>query len=491
MPGRGRPEPRRQKLLSFAIPMSRVISCLYLLIVCSPLFFAQTPEQRTSNYLESIRKSPPLLAAFLREMPKGGDLHNHLIGAIYAESYLQFAVNDKLCIDQKHLTFAQPPCDESRDIVPAERLTSDPTLYRLMIDALSMRDFVPYSMPGSSESAEDHFFQTFGRFVAVANAHTGETLAEVASRAGHQNESYLEMTVGFDRNSGAIGSKTAWSDNFDEQREKLNAAGIQSAVAGVLKILNDAEAEKDRVLGCPEAAHTDPGCKVTIRYIYEVYRGTAKEQVFAEIMTGFAVVKADPRFVAVNPVMPEDGYTSMHDYDLHMRIFDYFHKLYPDVHLTEHAGELAPGQVPPSGLRSHIGEAIHTGHAQRIGHGADVMQEDRPLELLREMAQKQIAVEICLTSNDLILGVKGDRHPFPVYRKYGVPVVIATDDEGVSRSDMTHEYVRAVQAYGLTYAELKKIVRDSIAYSFVEPPVRAKLLSDLDARFREFEGRKW
>ncbi|PYX99507.1 MAG: hypothetical protein DMG64_19245 [Acidobacteria bacterium] len=105
--------------------MSRVISCLYLLIVCSPLFFAQTPEQRTSNYLESIRKSPPLLAAFLREMPKGGDLHNHLIGAIYAESYLQFAVNDKLCIDQKHLTFAQPPCDESRDIVPAERLTSD------------------------------------------------------------------------------------------------------------------------------------------------------------------------------------------------------------------------------------------------------------------------------------------------------------------------------------------------------------------------------
>ena len=118
---------------------------------------------------------------------------------------------------------------------------------------------------------------------------------------------------------------------------------------------------------------------------------------------------------------------------------------------------------------------------------------DRVREAIRcgARTQKQIAVEICLTSNDLILGVKGDRHPFPVYRKYGVPVVIATDDEGVSRSDMTHEYVRAVQAYGLTYAELKKIVRDSIAYSFVEPPVRAKLLSDLDARFREFEGRKW
>jgi len=471
--------------------MRKAICCLCVSIIVSTLVQAQTPERRTSNYLESIRKSPPLLESFLREMPKGGDLHNHLIGAIYAESYLQYAINDKLCINQKQLTFAQPPCDESRNIVSAERVTSDPGLYRLMIDALSMRDFVPYSMPGLSESAEDHFFQTFGRFVAVANAHTGETLAEVASRAGHQNESYLEMTVGFDRNSGPIGSKAGWSDNFDEQREKLNAVGIQSAVAGVLKILNDAEAEKDGLLACHDAAHADPGCKVTIRYIYEVLRGTPREQVFAEVMTGFAVVKGDPRFVSVNPVMPEDGDTSMHDYSLHMKIFDYFHKLYPDVPLTEHAGEIAPGQVPPSGLRSHIREAIETGHAQRIGHGVDVMQEDRPLDLLREMAQNQIAVEICLTSNDLILGVKGARHPFPVYRKYGVPVVIATDDEGVSRSDMTHEYLRAVEGYALTYAELKKLVRDSISYSFAEPPLKKKLLADLDARFKEFEGRSW
>jgi len=479
------------QVLSFAIPMYKAISCLCLLIGLSSAILAQTPEQRTSNYLESIRKSPPLLEAFLREMPKGGDLHNHLIGAIYAESYLQFAINDKLCVDQKQLTFTQPPCDESRNTVPAERMATDAILYRMMIDALSMRDFVPYSRPGLSESAEDHFFQTFGKFVGVANAHTGETLAEVASRAGRQNESYLEMTVGFDRNSGAIGAKTGWSDNFGDQREKLNAAGIQSAVAGVLKILNDAEAEKDRVLGCKDATHADPGCKVTIRYIYEVYRGTPKEQVFAEIMTGLAVVKADPRFVSVNPVMPEDGYTSMHDYTLHMKIFDYFHKLYPDVHLTEHAGELAPEQVPPNGLRSHIREAIEVGHAQRIGHGVDILQEDRPLELLRQMAEKRIAVEICLTSNDMILGVKGNRHPFPVYRKYGVPVVIATDDEGVSRSDMTHEYLRAVEGYGLTYAELKKIVRDSIIYSFAEPPLKSKLLADLDARFTEFEKHSW
>jgi adenosine deaminase len=273
-------------------------------------------------------------------------------------------------------------------------------------------------------------------------------------------------------------------------RSKLNQAGIQSAVDGVRKALDEAEAEKDRLLQC-NSAHADPGCKVTIRYIHEVLRGTPKEQVFAEIMTGFALVKADKRYVAVNPVMPEDGYTSMHDYELHMKMFDYFHKLYPDVHLTEHAGELAPGLVPPDGLRFHIREAVEIGHAQRIGHGVDVMEEDHPTELLREMAEKHVAVEICLTSNDLILGVRGENHPFPVYRKYGVPVVIATDDEGVSRSDMTHEYLRAVESYGLSYGDLKKLVHDSIEYSFAESPVKSRLQSDLDSRFAQFESRQW
>jgi adenosine deaminase len=472
--------------------MPKLKTCLtracFLLLSFSTFATAQIAEQRTAKYFESIRTNPPLLEAFLREMPKGGDLHNHLSGAVYAESYLQYAIDDKLCIDRKALAFVQPPCEESQDRVPAEDALANPLLYRRIIDALSMRDFHPYSEPGISESGEDHFFATFGRFGLVSRAHTGEMLAEVASRAGRQNESYLELTIGLDHLSAGLATKTGWTDDFDQMREKLTAAGIGDAVGQIKKSIDAAEAEKNRLLACDDAAHADPGCKVTIRYIYEVYRGTPKEQVFAEIMSGFAMVKADHRYVAVNPVMPEDGHTSMHDYDLHMKMFAYFHRLNPEVHLTEHAGELAAGLVPPSGLRSHIREAVEIGEAQRIGHGVDVMEEDGALNLLREMATKKIAVEICLTSNDLILGVRGDRHPFPVYRKYGVPVVIATDDEGVSRSDMTHEYLRAVEDYGLSYADVKKIVGDSLQYSFAEPEVKSKLLSDLESRFSRFES---
>jgi hypothetical protein len=73
--------------------------------------FAQSSEQRTATYFTSVRSNPLLLGAFLREMPKGGDLHNHLSGAVYAESYIQFAVADKLCVDAKSMSFVPQPCD--------------------------------------------------------------------------------------------------------------------------------------------------------------------------------------------------------------------------------------------------------------------------------------------------------------------------------------------------------------------------------------------
>jgi hypothetical protein len=83
------------------------------------------------------------------------------------------------------------------------------------------------------------------------------------------------------------------------------------------------------------------------------------------------------------------------------------------------------------------------------------------------MAKRKVLVEICLTSNDVILGVKGDRHPFPVYRKFNVPVALATDDEAVSRSDMTHEYLRAAETYNLSYVDLKRMARESLEHSFL------------------------
>ena len=105
--------------------------------------------------------------------------------------------------------------------------------------------------------------------------------------------------------------------------------------------------------------------------------------------------------------------------------------------------------------------------ARRIGHGVDILHEDEPFDLMAKMKERGVLVEICLTSNDVILNVKGADHPLPDYLKAGVPVALASDDEGVARIDLSNEFLRAVRDYGLTYPDLKRLARNSLEYSFL------------------------
>jgi hypothetical protein len=77
-----------------------------------------TPEGRTEKALSEARGNSGALYALLREMPKGGDLHNHITGAVYAESLLQFAADSGLCLDRQSLALAQPPCIERSGTLP-------------------------------------------------------------------------------------------------------------------------------------------------------------------------------------------------------------------------------------------------------------------------------------------------------------------------------------------------------------------------------------
>ncbi len=155
-------------------------------------------------------------------------------------------------------------------------------------------------------------------------------------------------------------------------------------------------------------------------------RANPPEQVFAQTLLGFETVQAsmdakDDTWVGINFVQPEDGYISMRDYTLQMKMVGYLHSVYPDVHISLHAGELAPGLVPPEGLRFHIRQAVELGHAERIGHGVDVMYEDKPAGSAEGAGAEHVMVEINLSSNEGILGIEGDAHPFPVTRSRTCP----------------------------------------------------------------------
>jgi adenosine deaminase len=453
-----------------------ILCCFNATLVCAQA--RGTAEQRADRYLESVRKQPGRRLAFLREMPKGGDLHNHLGGAIYAENLIDFAAQDKMCVDRASASLLPGPCDDSACDKQSNRLAvdcgyRDPELYNSIIDAWSMRNW-----ERGHQSGHDHFFATFSKFGDALDNHRGEAMAEAMNQAAADHLEYLELmhTIG-GRTSAALAAKLGWDRDFRILRSKLLSGGLKDAVSQARTELDHDEQVVQNKLACGTSSPA-PGCEVTLRYLYQVLRGLPPEQVFAQILTGFELASVDPRVVGLNLVMPEDWYVPMRDFDLHMKILDYLHGVYPNVEISLHAGELVPGLVPPVGLRFHIRESVEVGHAKRIGHGVDVMNERDPLQLLREMAQRKVLVEICLTSNDEILGVRGEDHPFPIYRRYKVPVALATDDEGVSRSDLTHDYLRAFETYRLSYRELKQMARESLEYSFLPG---ASLWADLEA----------
>jgi hypothetical protein len=345
-----------------------------------------------------------------------------------------------------------------------------------MIDAWSMRNW-----KSGDESGHDHFFATFDKFGLASHTHPAEAIAAATNLAGSDHLLYVEFMHTADSGAAAqLAGKVEWNPDYAKMRDALLAAGMKDVAAETSKKVAAEDARAREILKCgtPDAA---PGCNVTVRYLYQVLRGLRHEIVFAQILLGFELASSDPKFVGLNLVMPEDWYVPIHDFNEHMAMLDYLHSVYPKVHIALHAGELAMGLVPPEDLAFHIRASVEGGHAERIGHGVDVMNEKDPISLLHEMAERNVLVEICLTSNDIILGVSGDDHPLPIYMKYGVPVALATDDEGVSRSDMTHEYLRAVETYHLSYLDLKRMARQSLEHSFLPG---ASLWTDTKLVFR-------
>jgi hypothetical protein len=442
-----------------------VMRRLVLVLTLSLAVRAQIPEQKTARYLDSIRNQPSLLLAFLHDMPKGGDLHNHLDGALYAEDIIDWAASDNLCVDRTTSRLLAPPCDSCEHYTPKPAIHcayDDHILYNQIIDAWSMRNW-----RAGEESGHDHFFATFDKFGLATHNHVAEAVASVINRAAKESVQYIEfMHTADGRAAAQLGMKLGWDDDLGRTRENLLSNGLKEIVGATSKTLTEDENRVRTELKCG-VAEAEPGCKVTVRYLYQVLRGLPAEAVFAQIVLGFELATSDPRFVGLNLVMPEDWYIPIHDFKRHMAILDFLHGVYPKVHISLHAGEIAAGLVKPEDLTFHVRASVERGHAERIGHGVDVMLEKDPIDLMKEMAARNVLVEINLTSNDQILGISGEDHPLPIYMKYGVPVALSTDDEGVARSDMTHEYLRAVESYRLPYFALKGMTRQSLEHSFL------------------------
>lgn len=440
----------------------------------TPATLAAAAEQKAADKLDSIAGDPALLKPFIKEVPKGGDLHMHLSGAVYAETYLEWAKAEGYCVNPSSLALAYS-CSSSTVAVPSP----GDALYTQLVEAWSMENFTP----SGSEDGHDHFFATFGKYGPISgSAHHGKMLADVMKRADSENESYLELmliagsaagTFGENLWKSLHGSATFTEADFNFFRQDLiTDSGWANAMQPILDDVKNAENEAKQILGCA-TAQPDPACRVATRYMVYISRSGANANVFSQMVAAYEVAKLEPRVVAVNLVGPEDGTTALKQYDLAMAMLGNLRAAYDGrspLRISLHAGELAASYMPSGwniGAINHVRKAVETAGAHRIGHGIDIMSENDPAGLMAKMAAQGVSVEICLSSNIQILEVSGTAHPLASYLAAKVPVSLATDDQAVSRSSIAGEWMRAVQDQHLPYRTLKALARNSLHSSFL------------------------
>jgi adenosine deaminase/adenosine deaminase CECR1 len=453
-------------------------------------------EAATARHYASLiaGESPKMseLTLFFSRMPKGADLHHHYSGSIYAEQYLDWIDRQGWCVNKqtyrietdKEVVAAQrAAAPAARTCLSTGEVIADDTTYRELLQRWSTKDFDNH---GAVQPPPDsRFFQTFGYFGAVSNTNFNEGLLTLKKRAIAENVGYIESMFksapSVDNPAFDAGVAQAAGD------DALLTALMHGWLAELDKDANFNQALADYTNKIREAHAGVDGDDFTMRYQAYVFRLQSPARVFSSMVGGFKAVAQGGPVVGLNIVGQESGHIAMRDYSLHMKMFKFLKSRYPDVKLALHAGELALGDVPPEGLKFHIDEALHVAGAHRIGHGIDLAHESGAIDIMKTMRAKDIPVEINLTSNAFISGIKGDNHPVTLYRKYGVPYVISTDDAGVTRHTLSNEYVLFASRYKPGYAEIKKASYNGLRYAFLPEADKKRLTAQLDARYAAFE----
>ena len=461
------------------------------------LFFAlllnSTYSQSTNDYFEKIRNNEAALTAFFSQMPKGGDLHHHFSGSIYAEPLLERAITDDFYLNTETMdVLKEKPGTGNWQLFSTLKSNGTSDAYKQKImQKWSVKDYNHVDYP-----SDKLFFESFMKFEPAIKGNFGQGLLELKNRAISENVSYIETQLSTIPNA----MNTIDLTQFNSRLRKLALLKDEKAILKSLDSVYSSVLKKDAnsyaaAFNTNFVAKLHEDLKIddkqfTMRYQNFVLRFMEPVDLFKNLVIAFISADESPLMAGVNIVSPEDGATSMKDYWLHMVMFKYCHSRYPNVKYSMHAGELTLGLVQPEDLTWHIRAAVHTAGANRIGHGVDMAYEKDSYDLLRYMAKKTIPIEINLVSNEFILKVKESRHPLTLYKEFGVPIVISTDDAGILRTNMTEQYVLLAKRYkNVSYTDIKQYVYNSINYSFIkEAVVKKQLLKDLDSRFKAFEA---
>jgi adenosine deaminase CECR1 len=422
----------------------------------------------SADWFEDIKTSGDTDTVYrvLYYMPKGGDLHNHLSGSNFSEWWYEAALAEKERGYEYYTKVRIENCVE----FGGDEYGGDPYYlmfrnimafeYELLSDC-EKREYKRLEDLDKNEKAawmdsirldkpyegRDEFFGTHWPRMNALGWNPwlqAETLFLNMRAFGAEGLSYLETQVSI---SGFVNP-----DGSPIEREQA------------VEILRDRLAEKDAL-----------ATGVSVRLQVSILRFHPAAEEHLRSVYEFVHDNSD-LFVAVNMVGREDN-----DKGYPARFLDTLRDLrrqYSGVRLSIHAGEVDEPNY-------HVRDTLLLG-ADRIGHGINLISDDETMRLMR---YGPYLVEINLISN-LLLNYVSDyaQHPFPEYLRTGIPVALSTDDRGMWDSTMTDEFFVAVTEFNLSWEEIKRLSRNSLAFAFAQPELKAKLLQDFDARMQKFEA---
>jgi len=411
-----------------------------------------------SERFDTIRReaTPDELYRILYDLPKGGDLHDHLGGAVFPELLWRLSTEGERFYTRVRFGECAASCPSPllefhtvlestwnglshccrAEYEPLKELDADRKA--AWMSALSIDE--------PDEGRTEFFEVLWPRLDEIIDQ--APILAEAAvlnlELLGHEGVSYVEFQLSpFGRKIG---------DRVIDGEE----------LHGLLR---------DR-FSRPDASATG----VTMRLQANVLRFHPDAEKMVEESWAFVDRHRD-LWVSVNLVGREDN-----DKGYPLRFLETFRKMrrrYPRIGLAIHGGEVDEPN-------HHVRDTLLLG-ADRIGHGTNLVTDPDTLLLMRT---GKFAVEVSLVSNRL-LGYAEDlsRHPFPELLRLGIPVCLSTDDRGMWDSNMTDEWFEAVTRFHLSWEEIVELGRNSLEFAFVSAEVKARLLEEYERDTEAFAAR--
>ena len=291
-------------------------------------------------------------------MPKGGNIHQHAVGAVYAEKIIQFALHDSCYINPVNyqLYFNQQQALKWKDhsaILINQLLIDQPDKRDSIINYWSVRDYKKYNRDGRS-----WFFNTFMKIIPACVGNESEILTELCRKAKEENILYIETMFGaanvedslsvlthkMEKNndydvlkSGFAGLYEKYEENGLNELAKLYANSLDSFITNAKT--------NGIIVRCQI-----PGSRLRNDHILT----------FGKLMLAFKAIELTNNLAGVNFAGPEDAANALANYSLHMEMFRFLKEKYPNVNVSLHAGELATGKgaAKDEDLKFHIYEAI-------------------------------------------------------------------------------------------------------------------------------------